>query len=131
MVKTPHSPSPSPQEMMQGVLNHIYTLSQHLPLSVPLAVQADSIYTVMISPEGESWWQTINKRFDVLFGEDCHNANGRLLHIHHGPLRMDLVCSYLREIDITWMPIDIMSLKVLRLYEELKYLTWVDMPILV
>lgn len=54
MVETPHSPSPSPQEMMQGVLNHIYTLSQHLPLSVPLAVQADSIYTVMISPEGES-----------------------------------------------------------------------------
>ena len=86
-----------------------------LPPSVPLATDEDRILAVMNSPEGKSTWHTFNKHFDVPFGEDCHDSTGKLHHIHHGHLSMDKVCDYLSTLDVGSVPLNLSTIKLVRL----------------
>ena len=77
----------------------------------------------MNSAEGENAHETFNRRFDAMFGEDCHNSTGHLQHIHRGRLGMGLVCSYLGKLD--WaadFPLDLVKIKLQRLVTELNVL---------
>jgi hypothetical protein len=65
----------------------------------------------MSSPEGEDGWQTFNKRFDAMFGKDCHDDNGRLHFVCRGLYGMDMVTAYLKKLDVAAMPLDLMALK--------------------
>jgi len=96
---------------IKSLITNIVTLSTGLPSSVPLATKEDKIYTVMSSPEGEDGWQTFNKRFDAMFGKDCHDDNGRLHFVCRGLYGMDMVTAYLKKLDVAAMPLDLMALK--------------------
>jgi hypothetical protein len=63
-----------PPKNTRALINNIISLTRTLPTSVPLATDADKIFAVMNSPEGESTWHIFNKHFDALFGEDCHDS---------------------------------------------------------
>lgn len=82
------------EELVQDIVN----LSKKLPQSVPEATKDDKIYEVMTNVDGESAWATFNRRFDILFGEDCRDKNGRLHHIRRGRHGMIKVTSYLSRV---------------------------------
>ncbi|KAK7007198.1 eukaryotic translation initiation factor 3 [Favolaschia claudopus] len=67
---------------------------------------------------------TFNRRFDILFGEDTRDNNGRLKYMRRGPMGMDLVVKYLE--GIHWqtaaIPLDLAKLKLERVVAELTYL---------
>ncbi|KAK7047043.1 hypothetical protein R3P38DRAFT_3423826 [Favolaschia claudopus] len=67
---------------------------------------------------------TFNRRFDILFGEDTRDNNGRLRYMRRGPMGMDLVVKYLE--GIHWqtaaIPLDLAKLKLERVVAELTYL---------
>lgn len=65
----------------------------------------------MSSPEGKDEWQTFNRRFDTMFGEDCCDKEGRLHHIHRGPHGMAKISGYLEKFDVVSMPLDLMGLQ--------------------
>jgi hypothetical protein len=50
-----------PPENTRALINNIISLTRTLPTSVPLATDADKIFAVMNSPEGESTWHKFNK----------------------------------------------------------------------
>ena len=79
----------------------------------------------MNSPEGEVPYETFNRRFDVLFGEDCRDLHGRLHYVRQGKHGMGLVVSYLSKIDWTDFPLDLVELKLQRLIAELQHLQYV------
>ena len=96
----------NPIENTRALINNIVSLTKSLPTSVPLATDEDRIFAVMNSPEGESTWHTINKCFDVLFGEDCCDSTGQLHHIRHGHLSVDMVCNYLSTLNVGSVSLD-------------------------
>jgi hypothetical protein len=100
-----------PPENTRALINNIISLTRTLPTSVPLATNADKIFAVMNSPEGESTWHIFNKHFDALFGEDCCDFTGQLHHICHGRLGMDKVCNYLSTLDVGSVPLDLATIK--------------------
>ena len=79
----------------------------------------------MNSEERDSPHETFNRRFDVLFAEDCRDADGRLHHVRQGKLGMGLIVSYLSKLDWTGFPLDLVELKLRRLITELKHLQYV------
>ena len=79
----------------------------------------------MNAGERDTAHETFNRWFDALFGEDCRDASGRLLHICRGKLGLGLITSYLSKID--WargFPLDIVEIKLQRLLTELKQLQY-------
>jgi len=110
---------------IQLLVKSITTLSNSLPPSVPKGTTRDKIWTVMHLPEGETVYETFNRRFDALFAEDCRSDDGRLYHIRQGKSGMGLVGSYLKKIDWSGLPLDLVEIKLQRLVTELKYLTYV------
>jgi len=93
---------------------------------VPNGSVKDKIYVVMHIQEGDMLFETFNKRFDMLFGQDCHNSDGRLHHIYQGKNDMGVICAYLNKID--WncnFPLDLAKIKLLRLKTELTHLRYV------
>ena len=94
-----------------------------MPPSVQTGTKDDKIYLVMNSAEGEDAFETFNRRFDVMFGEDCRDPAGRLQHIRRGKLGMGVVCSYLSNIDcVKGFPLDLVEIKLQRLMTELDFL---------
>jgi hypothetical protein len=81
------------------LITSILTLSNSLPTSIPHGTIRDKISTVLNTAEGETAFETFNRRFDALFGEDCRDSSGRLHHIRQGKNGMGLVCAYLNKID--------------------------------
>lgn len=71
----------STPQQVQALIDKVVILCKDLPSSIRAAVTRDKISMVMSGLEGESAWQTFNKRFDILFAEDCHNKDGRLHYI--------------------------------------------------
>ena len=67
-------------------------------------------------------FKMFNCRFDALFGEDCHNSQGHLHHVHQGKLGMGLVVSYLSKLNWANFPLDLVELKLQRLVAELQQL---------
>ena len=114
-----------PLEYIQTLITNIITLSKGLPQSIPVATKEDKIYTVMSSPEGEDEWQTFNRRFDAMFGEDCRDKEGRLHHIRRGLHGMAKVSAYLEKLDVVSMPLELMALKLVRLNKEIVHLVCV------
>src|SRR5260221_1033134 len=78
-----------------SLVKEINTLSNTLADSVPKGSKDDKIWTVMNTEERDSPHETFNRRFDVLFGEDCRDEDGRLHHIRQGKLGMGFVVMYL------------------------------------
>lgn len=89
-------------------VNLLQSLVPQLPKSVPTARHSDRINQVfgnIISSDDDDAWPVFNRRFDILFGEDQRNADGRLSHLRRGALGMDLVIAYLHstlQTDILW-----------------------------
>lgn len=110
---------------IQHLVRTITALSNSLPKSVPNGNTKDKIWTVMHSPEGETTFETFNKRFDALFGEDCR-VDGRLHFIRQGKNGMGLVCAYLNKLDWTDFPLDLAEIKLKRLSTELAHLRYVS-----
>jgi hypothetical protein len=109
-------------ETIEQLVKEINSLSTSLSDAVPKGSKDDKIASVMNSKEGDTPHETFNRRFDVLFGEDCHDSHGRLLHVRQGKLGMSLVVFYLSKIDWTNFPLDIVELKLRRLVAELQHL---------
>ncbi|KAF7965429.1 hypothetical protein HWV62_43656 [Athelia sp. TMB] len=110
---------------IHSLVKKIINLSNALPAqAVRLAIQRDKICMVMHGPEGETPWQTLNKRFDALFAEDCRDDQGRLPEIRRGQYGMDLVAKYLEELGpaLDEMPREPLAIKLERLTTELEFL---------
>jgi len=104
------------------LIAEISTLTNGLPSSVPNSSKEDKIWAVMNSDDGKTPHETFNKRFDAMFGEDCHDIHGHLHHVRHGKLGMALVCSYLTNLDWTDFPLDLIEIKLCHLLVELTQL---------
>jgi len=111
-------------QQITELIKTVVALSNSLPKSIPSATTKDKIYIVLNTAEGATTFETFNRHFDALFGEDCRNSEGRLHHIRQGKIGMGLVCSYLNKID--WsdvdIPLDLVEKKLVRLNTELTYL---------
>ena len=108
---------------IKHLLKDISALSNTLSDAVPKGSKDNKIWSVLNTKEGDIPHETFNHQFDALFGEDCHDSSGRLLHVRQGKLGMGLVISYLSKIDwATGFPLDLVELKLQRLVTELKVL---------
>jgi hypothetical protein len=47
---------------------------------------------------------TFNRRFDVVFGNDCKDTAGKLKYLEHGSHGIDLVCTYLENLNLAGLP---------------------------
>ncbi|KAG2138040.1 ribonuclease H-like domain-containing protein [Suillus bovinus] len=63
------------------LIENLPTLCNSLPASVPEATNIDLIHHVTTTVTGENPWHTFNRRFDILFSEDCRDDQGRLHHL--------------------------------------------------
>ncbi|KAJ7820837.1 hypothetical protein B0H14DRAFT_3472018 [Mycena olivaceomarginata] len=63
-----------------------------------------------------------NRGMDVLFGEDCRNADGRLHHVRRGASGMTLIVKYLEQVEWSAMACDIATIKLDRIIAELEFL---------
>jgi len=113
---------PTPETVKQ-LVKDISTLSTSLSDAVPKASKDDKIWSVMNTNQGDTAHETFNCRFDALFGEDCHDSSGCLHHVRQGKLGMGLIIAYLSKLNWTKdFPLDLVTLKLQRLVDELKYL---------
>ena len=110
------------------LITEITQLSARLPVTVLEGEPTDKLYHVFTVVVAEDEWSTFNRRFDVVFGEDCRNAEGRLGHIRCGQYGMDAVCTYLAAVcsSQSSLPYDLMSEKLRRLVKELQHLVYVE-----
>lgn len=111
---------------IKTLVREIATLSNGLPLSVQQGTKDDKIWLVMNTDQCETEYETFNKRFDAMFGEDCRDSAGRLQYVRKGKLGMGLICAYLSKRN--WadgFPLDLVEIKLQRLAAELKYLKYV------
>ncbi|KAM5534206.1 hypothetical protein V8D89_012113 [Ganoderma adspersum] len=108
------------------LVKDITTLSMKLPKAVPKSKKSDRIYEMMTKIIGEGAWQTFNRRFDILFGEDCWDGSGRLIHVQRGTFGMDAVCKYLSKFialsDDGALLYDLVKMKLDRILRELQKL---------
>ena len=111
---------------ISNLVTDICTLANGLPTSVPNGSKEDKIWAVMHSDNSETPHETFNKRFNAMFGEDCHDLHGRLHYVCHGKLGIGLVCSYLTKLDWTDFPLDLAEIKLRCLLVELKQLQCVS-----
>lgn len=115
-------------EQIESVVGQIEKLGKSLPASIPEGNKNDKIYNIMSTANGSTLWETFNRRFDVLFGEDCRGPDGRLLHVRRGRLGIQKVSAYLSRVgheDAMKPFYDIMMIKLERLQQELDVL-WYD-----
>lgn len=104
-------------ELIQGII----ALAHKLPDTIPDATKEDVICTAM-KTTGDTDWETFNRRFDAVFGDDCRDADGRLKYLRRGRLGLTAVCSYLQRVpDQKGMPLDLVNIKLERLLDELKF----------
>jgi hypothetical protein len=125
-MQSPSSPYSVPEmctlETVEQLVKDIATMSSTLSDAVTKGSKEDKIWSVMNSQEGEVPYETFNRRFDALFGEDCRDFHGRLHHVRQGKLGMGIVVSYLSKIDWSDFPLDLVELKLRCLVKELQHL---------
>lgn len=109
------------------LIDNLPALCNSLPSSVPQATDSDLIHQVTTTITGKDPWHTFNWHFDILFGEDCQDDNGRLHHLKQGPLGMGAVCTYLNNLDLddTCFMHDLMVKKLTCVVKEVIYLMYV------
>ena len=80
-----------------AIVDTITKLTKKLPSSIPEGKRDGKPYQVMTNDnyQGETPWETFNKRLDATFGEDCRNAEGHLENVCRGQFGMDIVTKYL------------------------------------
>jgi hypothetical protein len=103
------------------LVKDITTLSNVLPQSIPQGTKADKIWNAMKADKRETAFETFNSRFDAMFGEDCRDSCGHLLHLRRGKFGITSVCSYLAKMN--WddgFPLDLVEIKLQRLLTELR-----------
>ncbi|KAJ7859523.1 NADH:flavin oxidoreductase/NADH oxidase [Mycena olivaceomarginata] len=90
-------------------LKKMKKLAAQLPETIPLASDADDIVRVITTVQGidDSVCGTFNRRFDILFGEDCRDADGRLKNVRRGDAGMPCVIDYLESIHWESADVDI------------------------
>lgn len=71
-------------EDITALVRRIQDMSKSLPQTVPESTKEGKLYEVMTTMNGDSHWETFNRRFDNLFGEHCRDKNGRLYHLRRG-----------------------------------------------
>ncbi|KAF5342711.1 hypothetical protein D9758_015876 [Tetrapyrgos nigripes] len=104
----PHTTSPTP--------------CFRLPSTVPLASTDSKIAECINDDEAETPWARFNRFFDRVFGDDTRDGNGRMKHLTRGEFGMDTVTSYLVKLSTEGFPehpLDLVHLRLLRLYDEL------------
>src|SRR5262245_3208250 len=108
---------------IKALVKDITTLSNALPQSIRQGTKQDKIWSMMNAGECDTAEETFICRFDAMFGEDCRDSNGRLLHIRRGKLGMGLITAYLSKIDwANGFALDIVEIKLQCLVTELKHL---------
>lgn len=113
------------QTALEQLVQDITDFSKRLPAEIQEATKDDKIYTVMTKVKGDTPWETFNRRFDILFSEDCRDGNGRLHHIRRGRHGMNVVAAYLSRVvneDQLKGVYDLAALKLTRLRDELRVL---------
>ncbi|KAJ6522529.1 hypothetical protein DFH09DRAFT_1097114 [Mycena vulgaris] len=102
------------------------------PEAIPLASDADDIVRVITTIHGidNSVRGTFNRRFDILFGEDCRDDDGRLKNIRRGDVEMPCVLNYLESIhwESAEIPLDLAGIKLKRIVDELELLCTENAP---
>ena len=109
------------------LVKEINSLSSSLSDLVPKGSKDDKIWSVMNTDECNTPHETFNQQFDVMFGEDCHDSDGHLCHVHQGKFGMGLIVSYLSKIN--WsigFPLDLVHLKLQHLVTELKIVQYIS-----
>jgi hypothetical protein len=109
-----------------SLIVNLTSLCQRLPNSVPKATKDDRIYHVITNINEDDPWQSFNCKFDLLFGEDCRDKNGRLNNIRRGKYGMGAVCAYLNNISTEepWFLAELVAIKLNCICQEvikLKY----------
>ncbi|KAJ7459621.1 hypothetical protein B0H11DRAFT_1924246 [Mycena galericulata] len=101
-------------------------LSAQLPDTVAEASDTDDVHRVITTLSGidGSVAGTFNHRFDVLFGQECRDSDGRLKNIRRGDYGMLCVVEYLQSIhwESAGIPLDLAQLKLARIVEELEHI---------
>ncbi|KAJ7107579.1 hypothetical protein C8R44DRAFT_744751 [Mycena epipterygia] len=109
-----------------GLIKKTRKLSALLPEIVREATDADDVYRVITKVHGidDTIAGTFNRRFDILFGEDCRDADGRLKNIARGDFGMNCVIEYLESIhwESAGIPLDLAGNKLTRVVVELEHL---------
>ncbi|CAK5262318.1 unnamed protein product [Mycena citricolor] len=83
------------------LVKEISHLVPRLPDTVPGPDPNDNKILCLLSSkpsEDDTTASLFNRRFDVLFGEDCRNDAGRMIYVRRGEDGMDLVVTYLNSI---------------------------------
>jgi hypothetical protein len=111
-----------------SLIVNLISLCQGLPRSVPKAKKDDRIYHIITNVNEDDPWHSFNRKFDLLFGEDCRDENGRLQNIRRGRYGMGAVCAYLKKIktEEQWFLAELAVIKLERICNEvikLKYLS--------
>ena len=98
---------------IKALVKEITMLSNGLPSSIQTGTKEDKIWRVKNADGGDTAHETFNKRFNAIFGEDCCDSSGCLLHIRKGKHGLGLICSYLSQIDwvVDDFPLDIVEIK--------------------
>jgi hypothetical protein len=110
-----------------SLIVNLISLCQGLPSSIPKANKDDQVYHVIKNVNEDDPWQSFNRKFDLLFGEDCRDEKGSLQNIRRGRYGMGAVCAYLKGINTEepWFIAELAVIKLKRICEEvikLKYL---------
>lgn len=123
--------APVTREDVEKLISTIRTLSQSLPTdTVQLGTREDFLYKTFVHVKGENDWHTFNRRFDLVFGEDCRDSHGRLEHMRRGQYGLDFVVEYLETTKTAnGMMFELMKLKLDRLIAELKHLVYVPLQL--
>lgn len=114
------------REGVEQLVQELFSLAPRLPASIPEGSRTDKLYLTISTVSGGDAWETFNRRFDILFGEDCRNTDGHFSHLRRGKYGLDMVVSYLKELLLSAqaerLPYDLMHIKIHRLVEETKSL---------
>lgn len=94
------------------------------PTSISVAKKEDTIWTVLQRKDRDaSAYENFVKGFDVLFGEDCRDQNGRFPAMRRGRYGMSNVVAYLgRIVEDSSMLHEPVMLKLERLEKEVRFL---------
>ncbi|KAH9907683.1 uncharacterized protein BXZ73DRAFT_60252 [Epithele typhae] len=118
---------------MATIVNSIATAAKSLPSSVPIGNENDKIYIIMTKTHGDTAWETFNRRFDILFGEDCRDpVTGRLHHLRRGACGLDMVIKDIRVLLARYeaeLQYNVMRIKLKRLLTEVAHLRYVVLHI--
>jgi hypothetical protein len=112
-------------QTITALITNLESISESLPNSIPLATHNDKIYHVLSTVNGETPWATFNRRFDILFGNDCQDENGHLHFLQRSKYGIDTVCNYLKNSSWDDCPLDLVHVKLTHVVEEIIYLVYV------